>query len=271
MPRRARLAVPGIPWHIIQRGNNRNACFYAEEDYRFYLATLQEQAVQYGCAIHAYVLMTNHVHLLLTPAKEDSAALLMKHLGQRYVQYINRRHKRSGTLWEGRFRSCLTQNEEYVLACYRYIELNPVRAKIVTHPRDYHWSSFRTNGDGNTNALLTPHAEYLRLGRTPQKRQQIYRALLRTQLDPERIDAIRKATNGNFVLGNASFQQDIARILKRRVTPGKSGRPRNGDINPLNRNQTINELEVHRKTKKRKPDASMLRMMSLRQFIKLKE
>jgi len=140
MPRRARLAVAGIPWHIIQRGNNRSACFYSDQDYLRYLDTLKEQAVKYGCQIHAYVLMINHVHLLLTPEKEQSASLFMKHLGQRYVQYINRTYKRSGTLWEGRFRSCLTQSEDYVLACYRYIELNPVRANMVGHPRNYPWS-----------------------------------------------------------------------------------------------------------------------------------
>lgn len=156
MPRRARLAVPGIPWHIIQRGNNRSPCFYADEDYRRYLDTLAEQAVKYDCAIHAYVLMTNHVHLLLTPQQEDSAALLMKHLGQRYVQYINRTYRRSGTLWEGRFKSCLAQEERYVLTCYRYIELNPVRANMVARPEDYRWSSYHTNGIGQPDPLITP-------------------------------------------------------------------------------------------------------------------
>ena len=112
MPRRARLAVAGIPWHIIQRGNNHSACFYAEQDYQYYLQTLEEQSLKYDCAIHAYVLMTNYVHLLLTPTNEDSASLMMKHLGQRYVQYINRTYRRSGTLWEGRFKSCLAQEEE---------------------------------------------------------------------------------------------------------------------------------------------------------------
>jgi len=147
MPRRARLAVPGIPWHIIQRGNNREACFYDEMDYRYYLQALEEQADKYHCRIHAYVLMTNHVHLLLTPEETDSAALLMKHLGQRYVQYINRTYRRSGTLWEGRFKSCLAQDETYVLTCHRYIELNPVRANMVDHPRDYPWSSYRANAE----------------------------------------------------------------------------------------------------------------------------
>jgi putative transposase len=174
MPRRARLSVPGIPWHIIQRGNNRSPCFYAEDDYGLYLHYLGELSEKFGCAIHAYVLMTNHVHLLLTPEREDSAALLMKHLGQRYVQYINRTYQRSGTLWEGRFRSCLTQSEGYVLACYRYIELNPVRANMVRHPREYRWSSYRANAEGKLNTFTTPHDLYQRLGRSATGRQEAY-------------------------------------------------------------------------------------------------
>lgn len=222
MPRRARLPLAGIPWHIIQRGNNRSACFYAEDDYWKYLDTLKEQAHTFGCAIHAYVLMTNHVHLLLTPARQDSAALMMKHLGQRYVQYVNRSYRRSGTLWEGRFRSCLTQSEDYVLACYRYIELNPVRANMVQRPGDYPWSSYRANGDGHANPMLTPHAEYLRLGVTKAVRQATYRGLLATKLDGTLLDTIRQATNGNFALGNRRFQEETARMLKRRVTPSSA-------------------------------------------------
>ena len=136
MPRRARLAVVGIPWHIIQRGNNRLACFYCEDDYRRYLQDLAEQATKFGCYIHAYCLMTNNVHLLITPMRQNSAGLMMKHLGQRYVQYINRTYRRTGTLWEGRFRSCLAQSEHYVLTCYRYLELNPVCAGMVEYPAD---------------------------------------------------------------------------------------------------------------------------------------
>jgi putative transposase len=157
MARRARLSVPGIPWHIIQRGNNRSACFFSDADYTIYLRHLAELATKFECAIHSYVLMTNHVHLLLTPQNEDSAALLMKNLGQRYVQYINRTYRRSGTLWEGRFRSCLVQSESYLLACYRYIELNPVRENMVRHPREYRWSSYRSNAEGKTDALIAPH------------------------------------------------------------------------------------------------------------------
>ena len=225
MPRRARLSVAGIPWHIIQRGNNRAVCFHAEEDYRRYLDVLAEQASRFGCAIHAYVLMSNHVHLLLTPQRTDSAGQMMKNLGQRYVQYVNRAYRRSGTLWEGRFRSCLTQSEDYVLACYRYIELNPVRAGMVRHPRDYRWSSFHANGEGKQDALLTPHEQYLSLARNPPTRREAYRALFKAQLDSEVISQIRLATNGNVVLGGKPFEQQIAKMLKRRVTRGKAGRP----------------------------------------------
>jgi putative transposase len=229
MPRRARLAIPGLPWHIIQRGNNRTACFYAEADYRRYMDTLREMAERFQCAVHAYVLMTNHVHLLLTPNREESAGLLMKHLGQRYVQYFNRTYRRSGTLWEGRFRSCLAQNERYVLACYRYIELNPLRANMVSHPRDYRWSSYRANAEGHPDALLTPHPEYLSLGFDVPGRLDAYRELISSHLDLQRIAEIRRATNGNYALGDESFREEIARTLKRRVTPGRSGRPAGRD------------------------------------------
>lgn len=226
MPRRPRLAIPGIAWHIIQRGNNRSVCFYADEDYRRYLDTLYEMAIKFKCAIHAYVLMTNHVHLLLTPEREDSAALLMKHLGQRYVQYINRVYRRSGTLWEGRFRSCLAQDDSYVLSCYRYIELNPVRANMVSHPGDYVWSSYQANAEGKTNKLITPHMQFLRLGSGYSERQQYYRSLFTAHIDPEYVTKIRNATNGNYVLGNDRFVEQIEQALRRRVSPGKRGRPR---------------------------------------------
>jgi putative transposase len=221
----ARPSFPGIPWHIIQRGNNRSVCFLAEADYRFYLRYLKEFADQFGCALHAYVLMTNHVHLLLTPEREDSAALMMKHLGQRYVQYVNRSYRRTGTLWEGRFRSCLTQSEDYVLACYRYIELNPVRAGLVVKPQDYRWSSYHANGLGRASALLAPHDEYRRLGRQDAERREAYRRLFRAQVDEVLTNEILDATNGNFVLGDPRFQDRIVQALGRRVVRGKAGRP----------------------------------------------
>ncbi len=226
MPRRTRLSVPGIPWHIIQRGNNRSACFFSEEDNLFYLETLREQAENHNCLIHAYVLMTNHVHLLLTPQKEDSAALLMKHLGQRYVQYINRTYQRSGTLWEGRFKSCLTQSEDYVLACYRYVELNPVRANMVCHPRDYLWSSYKANAEGKNNKLLTPHDQYLKISSNEMDRRKGYRALFKAHITNNLDDHIREATNGNLALGDKRFKEQIAQALGRRVTKGQAGRPK---------------------------------------------
>jgi len=225
MPRRARIVVPGIPWHIIQRGNNRSACFYADADYSYYLTTLDEQARKWACEVHAYVLMTNHVHLLVTPHEKNSAAQLMKHLGQRYVQYVNRTYQRSGTLWDGRFKSCLAQSETYVTTCYRYIELNPVRARMVGHPAEYRWSSHLYNAEGRSNPLLTPHTQYQALGSNELQRQAAYRALFDTHLGQEQVAAIRQATNGNYALGDSRFQEEIARMLKRRVVAGKSGRP----------------------------------------------
>jgi len=225
MPRRSRIAVAEVPAHIIQRGNNRSACFFADDDYELYLAHLQELAAKFECAVHAYCLMTNHVHLLLTPKNVDGCALLMKNLGQRYVQYVNRTYRRSGTLWEGRFRSCLAQSERYVLACYRYIELNPRRAGMVSHPRQYPWSSYRVNAEDKSSDLIAPHHQYLRLGSNPPARRQAYKALFRDALDEPIVNEIRAATNGGFVLGAARFQEEIARSLGRRVTLGKPGRP----------------------------------------------
>lgn len=239
MPRRARLSIPGIPWHIIQRGNNRSVCFHAEEDYQFYLYYLEEFTAKFGCAIHAYVLMTNHVHLLVTPQRADSASLLMKHLGQRYVQYVNRTYRRSGTLWEGRFRSCLTQTEDYVLACYRYIELNPVRAGMVVRPQDYRWSSYHANALGKASRLIAPHDEYLRLGWDEVARLEAYRALFKAHLDEEVVGQIRSATNGNFALGSERFQREIEMALGRRATRGQAGRPSNAPIDDANQEKLL--------------------------------
>lgn len=226
MPRRPRVMLPNVPLHIIQRGNNRQACFVADEDYRFYLDWLQEYAAKAGCQVHAYVLMTNHVHLLLSADSSNGAGTLMKALGQRYVQYFNRTYRRSGTLWEGRFRSCLTQEEDYLLACMRYIELNPVRAGMVEHPADYRWSSYRANAQGDASVLVKPHGLCLALGGDAAARQEAYRALFRYELAPGLVDKIRQATNGNVVLGDSRFGEQIARALGRRVTHGQAGRPR---------------------------------------------
>lgn len=229
MPRRPRLIYPGVPLHLIQRGNNRQACFFSDDDYHCYLDWLRKYAEESSCSIHAYVLMTNHVHLLMTPGTAKAAGVLMKRLGQHYVQYINRTYSRSGTLWEGRFRSCLTQEEDYVLSCYRYIELNPVRAGMVNHPADYPWSSYRSNAQGEKSGVLAAHPLYTSLSMDETDRHSAYRELFRYELDPGMIDEIRMATNGNYVLGSPRFQAQIARALGRRVVPGKSGRPRGRD------------------------------------------
>jgi putative transposase len=225
MPRRPRLTLAGVTLHVIQRGNNRSACFFTEEDYALYLHHLAELASKFGCVVHAYVLMTNHVHLLLTPQPADGASRLMKHLGQRYVQYVNRMYRRSGTLWEGRFRSCLTQSEAYVLACYRYIELNPVRAGMIRHPSAYRWSSFAVNAQGEQSNVITPHEQYLSLGRSVDERHAAYRQLFRTKLDPHVVVAIREATNGNIALGSHRFVVEVETALGRRARRGKPGRP----------------------------------------------
>ncbi|NKF21929.1 transposase [Solimonas marina] len=226
MPRRPRIQLPGVPQHIIQRGNNRQACFYTEEDYRLYLEWLAEYAKKAGCQIHSYVLMTNHVHLLVSSVRGDGTGVLMKALGQRYVQYVNRQYRRSGTLWEGRFRSCLVQDDAYLLSCQRYIETNPVRAGMVEHPGDYPWSSYACNGQGQTNPAVSPHLLYQQLGATPAERRKRYRALFKTDMNADLVDEIRSATNGNYVLGSERFAEQIAQVLGRRVVRGKAGRPR---------------------------------------------
>ena len=169
MPRRARMYILGFPYHVIQRGNNREACFIEPENYIFYLELWKKLSKRYGVAVHAYCLMTNHIHFLVTPEDEEAISKMMKSVGSRYAQYINLKYKRTGTLWEGRHRSSLVQTEKYLLRCYRYIELNPVRADIVKRPEEYKWSSYGVNAWGD-DSWLVPHEEYLRLGKTTDER-----------------------------------------------------------------------------------------------------
>lgn len=225
MPRRARLRLADIPLHIIQRGNNRGACFVGDFDYGVYLEHLGELAPTYSCEIHAYVLMTNHVHLLLTPRRPDGASLLMKHLGQRYVQYVNRVYRRSGTLWEGRFRSSLVQADTYLLRCQRYIELNPVRARMVESPAAYRWSSYGPNALGVRDRLVVPHPVYLALGNDEASRRAAYLELFRNELEPTQLDEIRASANAGYALGGERFRKKIEAALGRRAAPGKAGRP----------------------------------------------
>jgi putative transposase len=236
MPRQARLIVPDIAVHIVQRGHDGRHCFRHETDYLVYLSTLRELLPKTGCALHAYCLMTNHVHLLLTPPTATACALLMRNLGQRYVQYFNRRYERSGTLWEGRFRSCLVDSARYVLACYRYVERNPVRARMVDSAFAYRWSSHGGNAGELSNALLTPHAEYLALGQEDAVRRAAYRGLFSTEDDPEFLAAIRDATNGGFALVGNSFKSGLPPKTQRRLArrhPGPSAPPRPEQVDIL--------------------------------------
>ncbi len=176
MPRRTRHYLPNMPYHIVQRGNNREACFIEPEDYLFYQTLWQEVSHRYGTQVHAYCLMTNHIHFLASPAETSSLSNTLKVVGSRYAQYVNKKYQRTGTLWEGRHRASLVQTNRYLLTCYRYIELNPVRARMVDRPEEYRWSSYHSNGWGD-DSWLQPHQEYLRLGQTPKARQKAYRAL----------------------------------------------------------------------------------------------
>lgn len=219
MARQSRFVLPDVAVHIIQRGNDRMPCFRCDEDFLVYLALLRELAREFNCAVHAYCLMTNHVHLLLTPQAVDSCSKLMKHLGQRYTQYFNRRYERSGTLWEGRFRSCVAESARYVLACYRYIELNPVRAGMVSHPGAYLWSSYAVNSGSRADALVSPHPEILALA--PGHHHSAYRQLFDEELDDALLTAIRDATNGGYPMVSERLKAKLVLTRKlHREPPG---------------------------------------------------
>lgn len=226
MPRRTRVHLDGIPLRIVQRGHNREPCFFSEADYESYLYWLGKALGETGCALHAYVLMTNHVHLLLTPRKASLVPKLMISLGRRYVQYINKTYKRTGTLWDSRYKSSSVQAEPYLLFCQRYIELNPVRAAMVDDPAHYRWSSYRYNGLGRADSRIDPHVLYRGLGRNDKERQASYRAMFRTELDRAAIDDIRLAINQNQPMGNERFLARIEAMTGIRRQARPRGRPR---------------------------------------------
>jgi len=229
MPRRARIVAAGYPMHVILRGIDRAAVFFDDEDRRFFLKALGAAAAENSVDVHAYVLMTNHVHLLMTAAQDDGIAAVMKRLGQRYVQHINRTHQRTGGLFEGRFRSSLIEADAYLLACQRYIELNPVRASMVRAPGQYPWSSYRANALGGRDPVVTPHALYRALGGSDEARHAAYRSLFEDVLSADLLQRLRDCTNGGFVLGSTRFEQQIARMVGRRTWKGSPGRPRKQD------------------------------------------
>ncbi len=226
MARLPRIDLAGVPQHLIQRGNNRQACFFADIDYRVYLEALTKAATKYGCAVHAYVLMTNHVHLLVTGDQLGALGRMMQSVGRRYVRYINSTYQRSGTLWEGRYKSSLIDTQRYLMTCYRYIELNPVRARMVPGPGEYRWSSYHANALGAVDDLITPHAVYKSLGSAAAVRQAAYRQLFDSAVDPDDVAAIRAHVNQGRVLGSSRFQSQVEAQLNRRVAARGPGRPK---------------------------------------------
>ena len=226
MPRPPRLDVPGLPQHLIARGHDRKQCFRRDLDRAVYLRYLREALDKSECEVHAYVLMTNHVHLLATGRKPRSISRLMQFVSRRYCRYVNRVYRRTGALFEGRFKSSLVDSEAYLLACMRYIELNPVRAGMADHPARYTWSSFRENASGDPAGLVAPHSEYLRLGADRIARRTAYVALLMQPLDANQLDEIRRAAARNGVLGDQAFHDALELELDRKVAIVGPGRPR---------------------------------------------
>ena len=217
MARLPRLYIPGCSQHVIRRGNNRQACFFTEADYTVYLDKLKEASENYQVAIHAFVLMTNHVHLLVTPSSQEGVARMMQAVGRYYVRYINTVYQRSGTLWEGRYKSTLVDNDYYFLTVSRYIELNPVRAKMVEHPSEYLWSSYQGNGLGKEIQLLTSHELYMGLGKSKVSRQKNYCHLFDGVIEKHTLEEIRYKTNKSWVLGSEKFKEDVRKMVDRRV------------------------------------------------------
>ena len=226
MPRRPRTPLDGVPLHIVQRGHNREPCFFGEADYQTYLYWLGEALKKEHCALHAYALMTNHVRLLVTPDRADAIPRLIIARGRRYVKYINTTYRRTGTLWDSRYKASLIQAQTYLLSCQRYIELNPGRAARVDDPAHYRWTSYRHHALGQASPYLTPHPLYLAIDRDDAKRQAAYRELFGAQLDSNAIDAIRLALNQNQPLGNSRFYAKIETMTGQRREAKPRARPR---------------------------------------------
>jgi len=232
MARLPRFYLEDQPQHIIQRGNNRENIFLQAKDYVFYLECLLDAVNRYQINIHAYVLMTNHVHLLASPQIESSIPKTLQSVGRKYVQYFNRKYKRTGTLWEGRYKATPIDSEIYLLKCMRYIELNPVRAKMVRHPKNYRWSSYKRNALGESDALITSHVLYKNLGKSVSKCQSAYGILFNETLPAGVIDTIRHSTNKAWPLGDKNFAHKIEELTKRRCLPKPKGRPKKVESDP---------------------------------------
>ncbi|WP_223788376.1 transposase [Marinicella meishanensis] len=229
MARLPRLNLPDIPQHVVQRGNNRQVCFFSDQDYVVYLDRLKHYSRKYKVAIHAYVLMTNHVHLLMTPSDEKGVSRLIQALSSAYVRYINMTYGRTGTLWEGRFKSSLVDSENYFLVVSRYIELNPVRAQMVSHPSEYPWSSYRKNALGIPIKLITPHWCYHQLGKNDEERILTYQSLFKDRIPDFTLAEIRDSINKTWVLGDSKFKSQIEEQTGRRASPLPKGGDRKSE------------------------------------------
>lgn len=225
MARKLRFYLKNIPCHIVQRGNNRQACFFCDDDFGYYINCLQAALQRYSVQLHAFVLMTNHVHLLMTPDDAEGISRVMQSVGRDYVPYVNKRYQRSGTLFEGRHKASLIDSDQYLLQCQRYIELNPVRAKMVPHPAAYHWSSYQHHGLGKPISCLTSHPLYLGLGDNSESRCQAYQALFSTEHSELELDNIRQSLTHNYPLGSERFRAEIEQALGVRLGKCGPGRP----------------------------------------------
>jgi putative transposase len=225
MPRKPRFFLPGVAVHVVQRGHSREPVFFEDDNYLAYLRWLQQGSERYGVDIHAYVLMTNHVHILATPSDKEGITRMMQYVGRHYVPYINHTFGTSGSLWEGRYKASLVHDEEYLLACMRYIELNPVRADMVRSPGQYRWSSYLSNGRGRDDEMLKPHRMYEALGKSRLARLEAYKALFRAHLEEGVLEDIRSAWKSGTPLGNDFFRQKIEAKLNCKVGQARRGRP----------------------------------------------
>ena len=225
MARLPRLTLPGFPHHVIQRGNNRQAIFQAVSDYQTLLGLLAENAIKFDVQIHAYVLMSNHFHLLVTPQTDDGLPHLMQAVGRSYVRYFNGAQKRSGTLWEGRYKSTLIQTDRYLLACMAYIDLNPVRAGLLAQAGDYPWSSFGHYTGQRLDKFITPHPLVWELGNTPFAREAAYAELVQAGIGSVQQQALTDSALRGWALGEPDFVADLQRRTERRVSKATAGRP----------------------------------------------
>ncbi len=225
MARQPRLALPGYPHHVIQRGNNRQPIVLDETDRKMLYSLWLEESLRHKVAVNAYVLLDNHFHMLLTPPSDEAMSLMMQSVGRTYVRYFNKRHDRSGTLWEGRYKSSLVDSEAYLLTCMAYIDLNPVRAGAADSPEAFNWSSYKHLSGQKIDKLVTPHALYWGLGNTPFAREAAYAEFVAGGLSlVTQKDLTESALKGR-VMGRPEFLKSLEKTTQRQILPQKSGRP----------------------------------------------